>query len=108
MVEQSLVKGTLTSFAEAEKNLDKILHGICQRKWEQEVVQKKGKQHATKWVFSQAQDCYFVQPDHTKATMQVDNDFDDEPVSLKAVALAVTSLANRSVNSIPHVGCRAH
>lgn len=51
------------SFDVADTHLDAILHGICQKKWEKEVVEKKGKSHSIGWVFSQAQDLYFMKPD---------------------------------------------
>jgi len=66
---------------EADRNLEQILHSICQKKWENEVVATKGKPHSIEWVFAQAQDCYFVRADPKEFENTYDNDFDDEPVS---------------------------
>ena len=44
-------------------------------------MEKKGKPHAIGWVFSQAQDCYFVKPDPAKLAAQYDIGDDQEPVS---------------------------
>ena len=67
-----LGRKTVGSLTAAESNLENILHTICEKKWEQEVIQKKAKPHAAGWVFSQAQDCYFIKPDPAKITSQFD------------------------------------
>ena len=82
MADSKLVAATRGSFDVAHANLDKILTNICQKKWEQEVVEKKGKPHAIGWVFSQAKECYFIEPDRTRITTQFDQDGDEEPVSI--------------------------
>ena len=73
MVEESklnsdVVRQTDGSLYAADKSLDEILQSICQKKWEQEVIEKKGKPHSVHWVFSQAQECYFQKPDPNKVT----------------------------------------
>ena len=70
--------GSLTA---AHSNIEGIIHQICQDKWEKEVIKKKKNPHAVGWVFSQAQDCYFVKPDPNKVNTQYDQDEDCEPVS---------------------------
>lgn len=48
------LKQTANSFDVANSNIDKILNTICQKQWEKEVIQKKGKPHSIGWVFNQA------------------------------------------------------
>ena len=74
-------QSTTQSFNVADNHLDNILQKICHQGWEKEVVEKKGKPHAIGWVFSQAQDCYFLKPDPAKVTTQFDIGDDEEPVS---------------------------
>ena len=62
------VQVTTQSLTQADASLERIIHKICQQKWETEVVQKKGKKHSINYVLSQAQDCYFVEPDPNKTT----------------------------------------
>ena len=40
----------------------------------------KRTQHSVGWVFSQAENSYFVKPDGNRVTTQYDCDGDDEPV----------------------------
>ena len=44
------------SFDMAHSNLEDIMHGICQKAWEKEVIEKKGNAHSVNWVFQQAED----------------------------------------------------
>ncbi len=54
---------------------------ICKKKWEDEVIEKKGKSNSVGFVFSQAAECQVIKPDPNKITTQFDKDEDDEPVS---------------------------
>ena len=66
-------------FNMAEQNIESILTKICHNAWEKEVTAKKS-QHSVKWVFSQAADSYFINPDSDKLNTQYDDDGDEEPV----------------------------
>ena len=93
-----MVTATQGSFESAANNIDSILHKICQKKWEQEVIEKKAKPHACEWVFSQAQDLYFIRPDPNRVNTQHDQDADDEPVriySLSKLSLMLYGFAFR-------------
>ena len=70
--ELEFAKTIAQSLQAAEDNLDGILEEICHKKWEKEVVQKRMKPHTVGWVFSQAQDCYFVKPDPAKIATEFD------------------------------------
>ena len=65
--QSEVVASAINSLEAADNNLEEMIDKICQRKWEQEVIEKKGKPHAIEWVFSQAQDCYFQKPDPNKS-----------------------------------------
>ena len=69
------------SLGVAHSNIDNILQDICRKKWEREVIQKKGRPHSVNWVFGFGQDAQIVQPDPNKLTTQYDQDAEDEPVS---------------------------
>ena len=60
---KAIVNVSTQSLQAADDNIDGILHKICAKKWEQEVIKKKMKPHSIEWFFTQAQDCYFVKPD---------------------------------------------
>ena len=70
----------MQGFHAAERNIDSILTKICHNAWEKEVTAKKNV-HSVGWVFSQAENSYFVNPDKNKISTQYDDDGDDEPVS---------------------------
>ena len=69
----------------AHQNIDKILDDICRKKWEQEVIEKRGRPHSVNWVFGMGQDIQALKPDPNKLTTQYDQDEDDEPVSVLLV-----------------------
>ena len=69
----------------ADHNIDNILHLICQRKWENEVIEKKGKQNAVGWVFSNNKHCLSLEPDPALIGAEYDQDSEDEPVSQKHI-----------------------
>ena len=56
------------SFGVAHSNIDKILQDLCQKKWENEVIEKKGRPHSINWVFSQGQDVQIAKPDPNQVT----------------------------------------
>lgn len=45
------------SFEVAGSNIDKLLHAICEKQWEKEVIEKKGKSENARWIFAKAQEC---------------------------------------------------
>jgi hypothetical protein len=66
----------------AEENIDRVLHKICQRAWEQEV-DKKRTSHSIGCVFSMSTNMYFIEKDARAegGTLQQDVGSDQEPVS---------------------------
>lgn len=80
-VRQELIQNTCQSLLSAEENIDNILQTICKKKWEQEVVEKKGKSHSINWVFSQGESVQILKPDPNLVNTQFDQDEEDEPVS---------------------------
>ena len=44
----------------AEKEISQVIHKICQRAWETEVIKKK-ESHSVNWVLSQANEMQNVQ-----------------------------------------------
>ena len=46
---------TALSFDKAHTTLDSIMHGIYEKAWEKEVIEKKGAGHSVNWIFQQAE-----------------------------------------------------
>ena len=71
-IDQDHYRQQAQSLNEAHQNIDNILQQICRKKWEQEVIEKKGRPHSVNWVFGMGQDIQVMKPDPNKLTTQFD------------------------------------
>ena len=74
------------SFDMAHSNLDNIMHGICEKAWEKEVIEKKGAKHSVNWIFQQAEVVQQAKRDPNLVTTEFDQDGHDEPVSVNGTS----------------------
>jgi hypothetical protein len=72
------------SLQHSQNVVEDVIHKICRKAWEREVVTKKDK-HTVDWIFSVTQDMYYLEPDKKLSKQTEREDRDEEPVRFIAV-----------------------
>ena len=79
MADEPFVRNTVASFDAADSNLEEIIHGICERKWEHEVLKEKLIPFSTEIVCQNVEKMEFQHPDPDEIKAKFDHGDDVEP-----------------------------